>query len=767
MERGIKGVRWFFFFLLCVFISPSFAQGIPVNIKAEKLKFIEGTSLIEASGSVEVKLEKVIIHADRLIMDSETNLATAEGNVKLFSADYQASADRLLYSADDERSKFINFKSRITAKKVEGPLYLSAGELDDAGKRMEGKKGLVTSCEYKTPHYYVRADKLTYYPTDKIEGFNVTLYVGELPILWLPYLYYDFDNDWRRNWLFGHNEVEGSYIKSSWGLAGGLLYLDLMEKKGLGYGIDHKYDLLGLGAGMFYLYHLDEKDTGKGDWITKIRHEKQITPQTSLQLTQDYTSTYLIPSGRREQNALSLNLAYQDQSKWNLALSAYEDRNSSYQKYAAALNQNFKTVSTSYNINYELYQNTPGRYIEVAQSFNHQRPLWSDKVMLTLRANYYDSKKSAGEAGDEKIEPSIDITGRESNFSWRFHGNWYMDVDKDAYTKDNTYQYLESKPEIEISPDPLDLKVANLSSKLAYGNYHEVRYVSELGRNRDFTAGRGQVSLNLNKSWQVPLGTTLAVGLGGDQFFYSPGDQLYAYRENASLSTGLGGFFTNNLNYRKGVTDGNTPFLFDQIGVHYHDVTDQMTFYYLDKFSWSLSGGHNWQAHRWMDVDTNLLVKPSSRLTWQSRTGWDIENKSYKDWNNNLTLVPVDFFTLTFSNTANLNNGELRSASIVYDLFSLKGEVNQWEFRVSQVYEAATRDFRVRDIMIKKELHCWALQYGYNDYRKEFSIMFSLKALPDEPLGLSPGRGFYVEGVERELQGMLNEIVPEGAVTRY
>lgn len=753
--------------LFCLLAVPAFAQEIPVNIKAEKLKFIEGTSLIEASGSVEVKLDNIIIHADRLMMDSDTNLTTAEGNVKLSSADYQASADRMLYFADNDRSKFFNFKSCVTAQKVKGPLYLSAGELDDYGKRMEGKKGSITSCGDETPHYFMRADKIIYFPKDKIEGFNVTLYVGELPILWLPYLYYDFGKEWRRNWLFGHNEVEGDYIKSSWGVPWGLLYLDFMTKKGLGYGIDNKYELLGLGAGMLYLYHLDEIDTGKSDWITKIKHNKQITPQTSLQLTQDYTSTYLIPAGRREQNGFGLNLNYQDQSKWNLNLGAFEDRNSSYQKYNANLTQNFQKVSSSYNFNYELFQNAPGRYLEIAQNLFHQRPLWSDAVVMTVRANYFDSKKSVGEAGDEKIEPSVDITGREKNFGWRFYENWYMDIDKDAYRGDDTYQYLEKQPEIEITPDPLDLKIFSLSPKLGYGRYHEVRYVNELGRNRDFTAERGQASLNLNKSWGIPLGTTLGIGLGIDQFFYSPGDQLYAYRESASLSTALGGFFTNNLNYRKGITDGNTPFLFDQLGTRYHEVNDQLTFFYLDKFSWSLSGGHNWQAHRWLDVDTNLSFKPNGAVTWQSRTGWDIENKSYKDWINNLTFMPVDFFTLTFSDTANLNNGELRSASLVYDLFTLKQQINQWQFRVTQVYEAATRDFKVRDIMVKKELHCWDLQCAYNDYRKEFSVMLTLKALPEKPLGLAPGRGFYVEGVERELQGIINDIRPEGAITRY
>ena len=74
-----------------------------------------------------------------------------------------------------------------------------------------------------------------------------------------------------------------------------------------------------------------------------------------------------------------------------------------------------------------------------------------------------------------------------------------------------------------------------------------------------------------------------------------------------------------------------------------------------------------------------------------------------------------------------------------------------------------SKQFKVRDIMLLKDLHCWELKYTYSDYRKEFSLTFSLKALPDEPVGISTGRGFYYEGFEREMR----EFKQEGEVKRY
>jgi len=53
--------------------------------------------------------------------------------------------------------------------------------------------------------------------------------------------------------------------------------------------------------------------------------------------------------------------------------------------------------------------------------------------------------------------------------------------------------------------------------------------------------------------------------------------------------------------------------------------------------------------------------------------------------------------------------------------------------------------------MVVKDLHCWEVKYTYSDYRKEFSLIFTLKALPNEPIGYATGRGFYYEGFDKAL----------------
>ncbi|MDD5594472.1 MAG: LptA/OstA family protein, partial [Candidatus Margulisbacteria bacterium] len=179
---------------------------IPVDIKADNLKYYEATGLVEASGSVEVKLKDVTIRADRLLMDERTNVATAEGNVRLAASDYSAVSDTLVYNADTETSNFSNFKVGLTPPNLSGPLYVDAKNFTDLKNKMTGGPAEITTCDRAEPHFFLLADKISYYPNDHLDGRNVTLIVGEAPVFFLPYFYYDLHEQRRKNWSFGHNE---------------------------------------------------------------------------------------------------------------------------------------------------------------------------------------------------------------------------------------------------------------------------------------------------------------------------------------------------------------------------------------------------------------------------------------------------------------------------------------------------------------------------------------------------------------------------------
>lgn len=724
---------------------------IPVDIKADTLRYIEETGQVEALGSAEAKFKAVTIKADRLLMDSASNVATAEGNVRIIARDYTGRAGQLTYDANTGRSNFTDFRSRVQPSTLHGPLLIEARQLGEENDVMRGGPGAMTTCDEEPPHYYVVASRVQYFPDDHIDGWNAVLFVGELPVMYLPYFYYDLKGGLKRNWTFGHNDVEGDFVKSFWGYPGGTLLLDYMSKKGWGYGTDTAYGLGALGAGTLYLYHLDEKDTATSDWVTKIDHEKKLNQWTTLKLDQRYTSIYQVPGGRLDQTALGLNLKYDNVAHWNLQTNSLEDRIAQAGKYAVQFDQSQSGEALNYYNNYDYAMGDP-RWLTDSQRLSLRLPL-SSRTSFSTTTNYYHSVAQAGDSGQEKVEPQIELTGAEPNYTWRYSQNWFIDLRQDLYPGTQHYEHLEKQPEISVSPKALDLKIFTLQPTFGYGYYREVKNVPELGTNRDFSTQRYQTTLNATKNLRLGAGTTLDLGAGIDQYLYGPGDELFAYRERANLNSDNGSFFRNTVNYKKGITSGNTPFFFDKLNTSYHDITENMTFYHQSQFSWSFTGGRNWQTAKWFDVMTHLMIAPDSRLRLNVDTGWDMENTIYKDLVTTLHLAPWSYFGCDLSTDQDMNGAGLRSGNVLYDLYFLEKEPNQWHFRVGQVFDPQTKDFKVRDIMVVKELHCWEMTYTYSDYRKEFSMSFSLKAMPEEPLGYATGRGFYFQGFDELKQG--------------
>ena len=237
---------------------------------------------------------------------------------------------------------------------------------------------------------------------------------------------------------------------------------------------------------------------------------------------------------------------------------------------------------------------------------------------------------------------------------------------------------------------------------------------------------------------------------GLDQFAYDTSDARYAFREKISLKTELWGFFRNNVDYNRGISEGNTPFFFDNIGNFYNNIKDTITLYYLEAVTWTIDGGYNWQASKYFDLMTRLNVKLSERLHISLSGGYDIENQKYRDLVTSTRVIPMGGLTVDINSVHDLNTGILKSADSLVDYEFGEDWVSKWHLRVGHVYDYLSGRFLLRDLMIVKDLHCWEAKFMYSDYRKEWSITFTLKAFPEMPIGWATYQGFYFEGFNKE-----------------
>lgn len=743
--------------LLLVFVisSQCFAEEVFVNLKAMSLKYEEEGRIVTAVGSVEVRLKDFIIKSDIAKVNVDTGIATAEGNVVISSERYTAYSDIASYNASTEVTTLRNFSTVLVPEGIKGKVFIKAEVVDDLEEFTSGSEGDITTCDYDEPHYHIRARKFEYYPEDKIVGYSVTFYIGKVPVMWMPYFVYSLKRERASNMpIFGHNEVEGDFIKTSWDYfinnsAYGVVYLDLMEKKGFGHGFEHEYKLDRFNEGRFYIYHLNEQDTHITDWVAKLDHTVKFNKNTNLFLSHNYSNIYLIPSGRMDQTRSKIEFTHAKERRVNVGFNYLDDRYGHYQNYNFKVRHRFKDFDSNYLLNINRGTNPP-RWSRLHQRVTHKQPFLFENSTFSTTFNYY--KNATGEAfpSDMRLQPEIVINQKGDSYNLRVKENWYIDLDGDTYLADQNDEYLERQPEVECAFKPIDVSGFSVSNNVGWARFHEAKYVESLGGVRHFTTNRYKLGADVTRTDKFPLGTTITLSGGLDQFLYGPGDSRYAFREGATVRTELGGFFRNNINYKRGISEGNSPFFFDSVGNNYNNIKDTITLYYLDKVVWVVDGGYNFQTEKYFDLLTNLTVKPNERLRLYLASGYDIENQRYRDLVTGTHIIPFPGITGDINSVHDLNSGTLKSADSLFDLEIGDHWTNRWHIRVGNVYDFFTKRFLLRELMIVKDLHCWEVKFIYSDYRKQYMFSFVLKAFPEQPFGWSTTGGFFFEGFSKD-----------------
>jgi hypothetical protein len=582
----------------------------------------------------------------------------------------------------------------------------------------------------------------------------------------MPYLVFPLKKR-RGKWpVTGYNDVEGFFIKTSWDYfqnqgAYGLLFLDYMDKKGFGYGVEDNYVLNDKNAGRFYVYHVEERDTGRSDWVIKLDHKYKLSPVTELSYGLDSSNIYLVPSGYRDRTINLLKLTHNADHKLDARLATQDDRVSAQQNYDFSVLHKFESYVTDFSYSVRRSSNDP-HWNYLSARLSHSQNLFSDSLRLNINAPYYDNTTSEGIVGDSRFEPSVELvnTGRlpllDAAYTLTYFENWYIDADGPLYALDSAVQYVEKLPEISLSLSGWQFPLADLSSSFSYGYYHEVKYVDALESNRDYSTTRAAAILAAAKTFPLGWGTSFLYRFGLSQYLYGPGDARYQFDENLGLHT-HSGMLTNWLDFNRSYAEGNTPFYFDKQYSFASYIKDRLTLDYHSRVVWNISGGYNFLTDVYDNVNTDLTLSPTERCTLKFTSGFDIENQRYLDLTTLLTLLPWERFRVDCNNVYDLNYGLLKTANSAEEITIGNCWQNTWKIRATQSYDYFTREYLPRELSIIKDLHCWEAKYSYSDYRKEHTLTLTLKALPDQPMGWATGKGFFYEGFDRAFDSIKSD----------
>lgn len=225
---------------------------------AERTSYVPGASEGDEAGSGVIRLEgdvslvirddesgeTVRLQADEVSFDAAAGLLFARGRVEFERRKPDGAeffSGRLLeLDLDDRSGLFVDGAS----SRGEGEERISFRARDIAsrgGGILVLKNGTVSSSDAEHPHYSIRASTIWILGGNEWAMANATLFVGEVPVLWLPFFYYPGEEIVFHP-VFGYDDRLGRFVQTTTYFLGEKLpksesisLFKLSEPGGLGY----------------------------------------------------------------------------------------------------------------------------------------------------------------------------------------------------------------------------------------------------------------------------------------------------------------------------------------------------------------------------------------------------------------------------------------------------------------------------------------------------------------------------------------------------
>ncbi len=193
-----------------------------------------GDDEIVLTGAVAISVTKgntaTSITASQIVFNRTTNMVYANGAVTLkqtggSEGTQDISAETLLFNTETLEGIFDNGKAiQASSDAINLPsgskIFVSSEIFGrDASETIVFKNATMTFCDEENPHWKIWASKIWLLPGGEFAFLNAVLYVGHVPVMYLPAFYYPKD-ELIFNPSFGYDVRKGYYFNSTTYLIG-------------------------------------------------------------------------------------------------------------------------------------------------------------------------------------------------------------------------------------------------------------------------------------------------------------------------------------------------------------------------------------------------------------------------------------------------------------------------------------------------------------------------------------------------------------------
>ena len=279
-----------------------------MTVKADHIVNNDLEKTILAQGEVEVVRDGQRLVADKVLINTETMIADATGNVRFTTATEVLYGTRMLADMNNGIGKI--YEARLLSTPTH--FYLSGQEIEKVGPdTYRIKDGSFTPCDGEDPVWRFSSQEMNV----ELEGYgtasNVTFDIQGVPVVWAPWLIFPAKTKRQSGLLLpevGYSDRDGftwnqSYFQTLGDSQDLTLTANIMSRRGVDWGLEYRYNLDDLSRGMFMVDLLPDdalsedlykdgtnaEDYGSRYWI-RAKADHYLSPKTSLRLDLDIAS---------------------------------------------------------------------------------------------------------------------------------------------------------------------------------------------------------------------------------------------------------------------------------------------------------------------------------------------------------------------------------------------------------------------------------------------------------------------------------------------
>lgn len=213
-----------------------------LEIEADDVDYNPATKVVSARGEVHIKNGATDVYAQEADYDSGAGVVHCRDQVTIFQDGLTYKGEAMIYNTTNGEITAQDLRSGMS------PMFYEANEIKLLGMdadKIDMLDSVMTTHDSSDPNYRLKAKKITVYPEDKIVFRNLSVYAGDTPVFWLPYLSQPLDEELGYHWLPGFRSSWGAFLLNRYGFMIGdhtlaTARLDVRGERGFAGGIDFK-----------------------------------------------------------------------------------------------------------------------------------------------------------------------------------------------------------------------------------------------------------------------------------------------------------------------------------------------------------------------------------------------------------------------------------------------------------------------------------------------------------------------------------------------